>query len=171
MLLAPLPFEDSDTERSSDARHWLAIYRELIALHEEHLAGPDDRRGDADARQRLDWLRTRSAFWLRRWVALAGLVYQPATRRLELGDLGVVLTRREAELFEVLLGHPGQYFSAQQLLNRAWHGDRLSPEQLRVYVARLRRRLEELGTSCRLEHLLGRGYTLILEEGSRAAGA
>ena len=163
-----LPYEDASTERPSDARHWLAIYRELIALLEEHLARLEaapqigGRRGAAVARRRLDWLRARRAFWLRRCVVLTGLVYQPATRRLERGEHGVALTRREAQLIEVLLRHPGQHFSAQQLLNRAWHGYRLSPEQLRVYVARLRRKLDELGTSCRLEHLQGRGYALIL---------
>lgn len=158
-----LPYEDSATQRPSDAQHWFAIYRELVALHEEHLA----RVAAADAacaRRRLAWLRDRYAFWLQRSVTLAGLVYQASTRRLQRGELGVVLTRREAELFQVFLDHPGRHFSAQQLVNRAWHGDQLSPEQLRVYVARLRRRLEELGTPCRLEHHPGHGYSFVLLE-------
>jgi DNA-binding response OmpR family regulator len=166
-----LPYEDGRTERGSDARHWLAIYRELVAFQEEHLArleatGSLDRhwRPIAEATQQLDWLRARSAFWLQRCIVLAGLVFQPATRRLEHGERGVTLTRREAELFEVLVRHPGQHFGADQLINQAWNGYQLSPEQLRVYVARLRRRLVELGTSCRLVHEPGQGYGLVLPD-------
>jgi DNA-binding response OmpR family regulator len=166
-----LPYEDGRTERGSDARHWLAIYRELVAFQEEHLArlestGGRDRhcRPIAEAGQQLDWLRARSAFWLQRCMVLVGLVFQPATRRLEHGEFGVTLTRREAELFEVLLSHPGQHFGAEQLISQAWNGYRLSPEQLRVYIARLRRRLVELDTSCRLVHEPGRGYGLVVQD-------
>jgi DNA-binding response OmpR family regulator len=166
-----LPYEDGGTKRGSDARHWLAIYRELVAFQEEHLARLEattslDRhwRPRAEATQQLDWLRARSAFWLQRCIVLAGLVFQPATRRLEFGEHGVTLTRREAELFEVLVRQPGQYFGADRLINQAWSGYQLSPEQLRVYVWRLRRRLVQLGTTCRLVHEPGLGYGLVLQD-------
>src|SRR6266851_5157607 len=47
------------------------------------------------------------------------------------------LTTRETELLAYLMRHPDQYFTAEQLVRRAWQAAKLSPEELRIYVHRL----------------------------------
>ncbi|HZU18940.1 MAG TPA: winged helix-turn-helix domain-containing protein [Candidatus Dormibacteraeota bacterium] len=177
----PLPGEDPDTEWSDDARHWLNIYRELVAFQEGFLARlqvhASNGRGSPAlvealerARARLEVLVRRREFWRRRLMELAGLEYDPSTRTIAHGGRSRRLSMREAELLEVLLYHPGQHFQANQLLRRAWGGYLLSPEQLRVYVSRLRRRLAEIEAPCHLEYRLRHGYALILRQAEPPAG-
>ncbi|HZV49105.1 MAG TPA: winged helix-turn-helix domain-containing protein [Candidatus Dormibacteraeota bacterium] len=177
----PLPGEDPGTEWSDDARHWLNIYRELVAFQEGFLArlqvhasngrgGPALAEAIGRARARLEVLIHRRELWRRRLMELAGLEYDASTRTIAHGGRSRRLSVREAELLEVLLYHPGQHFRADQLLRRAWGGYLLSPEQLRVYVSRLRRRLAEIEAPCHLEYRLQHGYALVLRQSEPPAG-
>jgi hypothetical protein len=168
----PLPGEDLSTEWGDDARHWLNIYRELVAFQKGFLSrlemhasngrgGPALAEAIEQARTRLEVLIRRRELWRQRLVELTGLEYDASTRTIAHGGRSRRLSVREAELLEVLLYHPGQYFQADQLLCRAWGGYLLSPEQLRVYVTRLRRRLAEVDAPCQLEYRLQHGYALV----------
>ncbi|MGH7904936.1 MAG: winged helix-turn-helix domain-containing protein [Candidatus Dormibacteraceae bacterium] len=102
----------------------------------------------------------RLQFWRRRHRELQGIDFRPGDRTLRHDGASVTLSRREAELFSVLLDHPGHTISARELVWRAWREPGLSAEQLRTYVVRLRRKLEELGTPCRLVTRPRKGYAL-----------
>ena len=72
----------------------------------------------------------------------------------------VMLTPTEWHMLEILVRHPGQLISQAQLLSEVW-GDGYSNQSnyLRVYIARLRRKLEN--DPARPQHLItvaGSGY-------------
>jgi len=70
------------------------------------------------------------------------------------------LTKREFQLLQFLLDHPHRYFTATQLLSRAWSDPALFPEEIRNYVRRIRRLLKELELPAELVNRPGRGYSL-----------
>jgi hypothetical protein len=67
---------------------------------------------------------------------------------------------RETELLAYLMRHPDQYFSAEELVRMAWQAARLSPEELRIYVHRLRGKVAPLGLPFKLIGRQWLGYRL-----------
>jgi DNA-binding response OmpR family regulator len=57
--------------------------------------------------------------------------------------------------------HPHRYFTGAQILGNAWADPALFPEEVRNYVRRLRRILEELAIPVDLVNKPGRGYSLV----------
>ena len=93
-----------------------------------------------------------------------------ATRRTIANDgKEVALTRREWELLAFMLANPNQHFEASELVRQAWPANAKSPEQLRSYVARLRRKLEPLELPCKIVSQQGRGYWLMFDSKSMPA--
>lgn len=169
-----IPGEMPDSDDPEDARQWLTIYRELVAFAERSLtrlraeaqnaASLDSARGDADARwmqAHLGRLQARLEFWEHRFWRLAGLDLDIRRRILSHGGHRLRLTRRETELLSFLAQRPGQFYSAGQLVNQAWHAPDLSEEQLRTYVVRLRRHLASAQVPARLVSEPRRGYGLV----------
>ncbi|HEX6489004.1 MAG TPA: winged helix-turn-helix domain-containing protein, partial [Candidatus Dormibacteraeota bacterium] len=134
-----LPGEDPDTKSFDFARRWLTIYeqRESLLARDDfngHLS-PDDYAAVAAG----------AAYWRQRTVELSGLDLDSDRRMLRPGtETEVSLTRRELELLEFLAQHPRHYFPDHVLAVRAW-GERLSGDQVRIYVRRLRIKLEGTG--------------------------
>lgn len=170
--LQPLPGEDRDTPFAEEARLWVAVYAELLGFTQgclQRLQSSDPDINPADWRADRAYLEghrrrleERLAFWQRRCWDLGGIDFDPRTRLIRNGGHAVLLTPREAKLFQFLLEHPGKFFSPQQLLLQAWHDSRLSEAQLRSYVVRLRRRITELGLPCSLNRQPGLGYGMIM---------
>ena len=83
-----------------------------------------------------------------------------AARRVNRAGTDVRLTPTEWHLLEVLLRHPGKLLSQRQLLTEVWGpGYETAQGNLRVYMAQLRRKLEQ--DPSRPRHLLnepGMGY-------------
>ncbi|MEL6128461.1 MAG: response regulator transcription factor [Cyanobacteria bacterium J06554_1] len=79
------------------------------------------------------------------------------TRQAQVGDRIVELSAREFVLAEVLLRHPMQVMSKEQLLNRVWGYD-YDPGSniIEVYIRHLRKKL---GSDC-IETVRGMGYRL-----------
>lgn len=96
---------------------------------------------------------------------IEGAVLDPDRRSIRVRDATVTLTRREWELVTYLLAHPGRYFSAAELVRQAWGSHARAPEQLRSYVARIRRKLGEVNLPVRILSQQGRGYCLAVEAG------
>jgi two-component system OmpR family response regulator len=82
----------------------------------------------------------------------------PATRQVTQGDDDVPLSRREYELLEFLLRHPGRVITKTELLDRVWdaRGVGYEPNVVEVYVGYLRRKL---GAGL-IETVRGAGYRL-----------
>jgi len=67
----------------------------------------------------------------------------PATREVTLAGVPVSLSRREHELLEFFLRHPGRVITKSELLDRVWdaRGGGYEPNTVEVYVGYLRRKL------------------------------
>ncbi|HYS00935.1 MAG TPA: winged helix-turn-helix domain-containing protein [Candidatus Eisenbacteria bacterium] len=164
--------EPLDSPYAEDAQQWVGIYSELVSFTGRWLARqqaqPDSsaepewlKAGDqAQLRSHLDRLLSRLEFWRRRVHDLAGLELDLDGRTIAYQGRTAPLTRREAQLLNFLAEHPGKFFTASQLIQRAWHAPELSEEELRTYVVRLRRCIRALDAPCDLVNQARQGYTL-----------
>ena len=164
--------ENPSTEHAGDAAHWMTIYRELIAFHEGVLSrnghggswAPEDPAASisldvAALRSQLKNYRRRLDFWSDRNWDLRGLAIDGPSQQVTHREQSVHLTRREFQLLSFFVNHPSQTFTASVLAERAWSDARLSNDQVRIYVARLRARLAALGLPCGLVSHPRRGYS------------
>jgi DNA-binding response OmpR family regulator len=80
-------------------------------------------------------------------------------RRVTAGDCEVELTPTEFRLLAALARHPNQVLSHDQLLEMAW-GDAAnrSPQQVKLYIGYLRRKLSEACDEDPIETVRGFGY-------------
>lgn len=90
-------------------------------------------------------------------IAFGLLVLDPDGHRASLGGSDLDLTRREMDLLEMLLRHPGRTFSRDYLLERLWGADFDGLDRaVDTQMVRLRRKLGEFG-DC-IEAVWGVGY-------------
>jgi len=176
--------EDPQTIYPRDARHWIAVYREMIDFKEQLLARVEAQLGrlpkaartdvaDNDIgliQNQLDRYQRRLEFWYGRQWALEGLQVDPETRVITYRDRTIRLTRRELELLTMLVSSSPRYISPRQLLVQAWHDSRLPEETLRTYIVRLRGKLAQLGVGAEILNRPRRGYALVFAE-RRTGGA
>lgn len=169
--------EDPATVFAEDARHWVNIYAQLLEFKQRILervstslpeltpAARAEMAGDVEMISgEADRVERRLAFWQRRHWDLIGLDLNAQTHTMMHAGKKVYLTKREFQLLSFLAAHPNRYFTPAAIIGSAWHDSRLSPEQLRLYVSRLREKLSELGPPCRIENKPGQGYGLIFTE-------
>jgi DNA-binding response OmpR family regulator len=167
--------EDPGTTHAEDARRWLVVYGELLAYKESVLertletvdrAAPEAATEIAQTdlpivSEERDRFRRRLDYWQERVRELGGgLDFDPALRTIRHSEQAIRLSRREAELLRFLLEHPGQRFAPRELAARAWLAPKLSSEQVRNYVVRLRRKLSGASVPCTLVSEPGAGYSL-----------
>jgi DNA-binding winged helix-turn-helix (wHTH) protein len=168
--------EDPASLRPQDTRHWISVYREMIAFKEDLLervtgdlvhvsaAAKIDLNDDVkliDAQLRR--YRRRLTYWVDRQLELEEIAVDARTRTVTYRDNSVTLTKREFQILSILMSRPEKYFSAQQLLVEAWHDDRLPEESLRTYITRVRRKLGELEAGARVVNKSRKGYALIFK--------
>jgi two-component system KDP operon response regulator KdpE len=91
-----------------------------------------------------------------------GMVLDGDTRSLTYATRHVDFTRREWDLLLILFGHVNRYVGAHDILSLGWKTGEHGPEQVRIYVRRLRRKLEPMDLPCRLISQHGKGYSLTL---------
>ena len=110
---------------------------------------------------------------LRRTAAIAAKTSSPealsfedleldtATREATRAGHPLTLTRTEHALLELLLRHPRQVLTRQQILSEVWGYD-FDPgsNTLEVYVGYLRRKTEEHNPARLIHNVRGVGYTL-----------
>lgn len=73
----------------------------------------------------------------------------------------IILTPTEFALLEFFMRHPNQTFSQESLMQRVWSNDSAaSPDIVRVYITRLRKKLEIEGEPPIIENQRGHGYIL-----------
>jgi len=180
--IAPEPFglivgEDPATEHALDARHWVNVYQELLAFHSDLLqrmtgaleAMPESARRGVEAgdlatmRAHIQHARERLDFWDQRSMQLAGVDFDLATRRLRHRGREVRLTRRESQLLDLLLRHPGREFNTAAIAAMAWQDRRLSSEQVRTYIVRVREKLAQVALPAELRTHPRRGYALLFD--------
>lgn len=171
--------ENPSTIYRQDARHWIAVYRQMISFKDELLARmraqartlpPAARRDVMDndvsvLELQLRRYQRRIEFWYARQWELEGLSVDEATRTIGYRELSIHLTRREYQLFVRLAERSPGYTSAEQLLSEAWHDAGLPQETIRTYIVRVRRKLAELGAPVQIANRSRRGYALIFDDG------
>jgi DNA-binding response OmpR family regulator len=90
-------------------------------------------------------------------LTFATLVLDPAGHRATLAGKSLDLSRRETDLLELLLRHPGRTFSRDFLLERLWGSDFDGLDRaVDTQMVRLRRKLGDLGVC--METVWGVGY-------------
>lgn len=110
---------------------------------------------------RVKALLRRGSVAASRTTTIGPLVINPDAHEVTLNNEPVKLTGSEFMLLEFLGRHPNQVFSASALLDRLWSGTTdISPEAVRVYLGRLRAKLEGLGQADLIENVHGVGYKL-----------
>jgi two-component system response regulator MprA len=94
-------------------------------------------------------------------MTFADLSLDPLTREVRRGDRSISLTRTEFNLLELLLRHPKQVLTRQQILEDVWGYDfPTTANSLEVYVGYLRRKTEAEGEHRLIHTVRGVGYTL-----------
>lgn len=120
----------------------------------------------------LKELSARIRALLRRPSAFSGavlkvgqLVMDTSTYKVMRTDEEVQLLPKEFALLEFFMRHPNQVFSAEALLDRVWTSDsEASPETIRTYIKRLRKKIDEEGKPSMLNTVHGVGYKLVEPE-------
>lgn len=172
--------EDPGTSFPQDARHWIAVYRELIEFKEGILgrirtliatmpAAARQEAMDKDVailEDQLQRYHRRLEFWYSRQWHLEGLQIDDDSRTFTYRDKSVRLTRREFQLMVLLLSRSPNFVSPNQLLVQAWHDARLPEETLRTYIGRLRTKLGSLGVLAEILNRPRHGYALVFKETS-----
>jgi two-component system response regulator AdeR len=170
----PLEGEDLKTTRWEDARHWISIYVDLLEFKQiilnrvnrdiSKLQPPAQVVAATDLEiieSQMRGYQARLDLWYRRLWDLHGLWVDPEGRMVRHKGREVGLTNREFQLLQFLLDHPHRFFTASQILNRAWVEPALFPEEVRNYVRRLRKILVDLEIPADLVNKAGRGYSLV----------
>jgi DNA-binding response OmpR family regulator len=99
-------------------------------------------------------------------VVVGDVRIDPARRRVWRGDTEVALTSREFDILEYLVRRAGLVISKREILAGVWEldfdGD---PNIVEVYVARLRRKVEDGFGRRLIETVRGAGYRLVADDG------
>lgn len=89
----------------------------------------------------------------------AGIRLDPVSHAIEHGDTIIPLTPTEFRLFARLLARPGEAVRRRDLVRAGWpHGAIVRENTLDAYVARLRRKLKDLGGAPEIVTVHGVGY-------------
>jgi DNA-binding response OmpR family regulator len=169
--------EDPQATDLAEIRHYLRIYSELHAFktmllqraHRDVERFSGDTRGVlqatdiAEFEAQLEHIHQRLVYWRDRFWDLHGVDLDRDALTMSHAGKSVLLTRREFELLKFLLDKPGEYFRPRQLLLGAWGDVRLSEEQLRTYLGRIRHRLAEVDLPVRVVSRRRLGYTMEVE--------
>jgi DNA-binding response OmpR family regulator len=161
-----------------DARHWIAVYRQMISFKDQLLGrmrvqvrtlSPAARQevivNDVSVLElQLKRYQRRIEFWYARQWELEGLSVDEKTRTIGYRQHAIHLTKREFQPFARLADRSPAYTSAEQLLFDAWRDPGLPQETVRTYIVRLRRKLAELDAPVQIANRSRRGYSLVFDD-------
>ncbi|GAC1328155.1 MAG: hypothetical protein NVSMB17_03200 [Candidatus Dormibacteria bacterium] len=172
-----LPGEDLKTEHWEDARHWLAVYADLLRFKRVILDRVQAELpkmlpvARAAAEVDIDIIRVqqqsyqaRIDLWYRRVWDLRGLWLDDDTRMVKHQGTEIPLSKREFQLLKFLLANPHRIYTTGDILGRAWADSALFPEQARNYIGRLRKVLVALHCPCEIVTYPGKGYSLVFSD-------
>lgn len=157
-VFRPLPGEDHTTLALPEVASWIAIYEELSSVLRLVVSRLDGDGSAAEIRNHIQGVEDRLSLWRDRHQTLAGVTIDRKDHSLMYGGRHLKLTRREADLLDFLIRHPGRPFTTRQLTVLAWQNSRLSDAQVRTYMMRLRRRLSQIGLEGLITIVRNRGY-------------
>ncbi len=92
--------------------------------------------------------------------------HAPAPREILVNGLRLELTAKEEAVLQILARQPGTLVTIHHLLNAIWGTEGVAQlHELRVYITRLRRKLEACGASNLIESERNVGYSLSMGSG------
>jgi two-component system, OmpR family, response regulator MprA len=94
-------------------------------------------------------------------LTYADLVLNQATREVHRGEHPIDLTTREYELLLLLMRHPRQVLTREQVLDQVWgYTGETETNVMEVHIGHLRQKLEAHGGARLIQTIRGIGYTL-----------
>lgn len=110
---------------------------------------------------RLRALLRRGDVAVSRVIKVGPMIIDPDTHSVTVDTTPLKLTATEFSVLEFFGRHPNQVFSANALLDRVWNSSSdVSPDTVRVYIKRLRAKLEAIGHEDLIQNIHGVGYKL-----------
>jgi PAS domain S-box-containing protein len=167
-----LPGDDRETRAAREAGRWFRIYSEYANLLQDRLSdsGNGDAGGHRELRRTLAWYEAGVLFWRTSLQRLNDVELDDTTRTLRYRGQELVFSRREYQLLAYLVRNPDRSFTIARLLADAWHRSGLSPEQVRLYVAQIRRKLASTSAPVEIQTTRG-GYRARLHPLARETAA
>lgn len=94
-------------------------------------------------------------------VRFSDIMLDREKRELQKGCQKIGLTRKEYDILELLMLHPRQRISKEQLITKIWGYDAdIAYNSIEVYISFLRKKLAALNTAVSITTSRGLGYTL-----------
>lgn len=135
---------------------------------DDYLTKPFDLR---ELTARLNALMRRGKVLASRVANVGPLTIDPDAHKVLIDGKEMKLTATEFAVLEFLGRHPDQVFSAEALIGRVWKtSSEISTDTVRVYVKRLREKLESAGYPKLLVNVHGVGYKLDVTEANKPSG-
>lgn len=98
-------------------------------------------------------------------ISLSGITLDAREKCVRHGTETVSVTRQEFLLLEFLMKNPGQVFSQEALVERAWTSlSESSPDTVRVHMSRLRKKLKQYVEDCPIKTVHGLGYRFVVKQ-------
>jgi DNA-binding response OmpR family regulator len=94
-------------------------------------------------------------------LEIRGMALNGNDRSVTFKGAEATFTRQEWDLVSILVDHPNRYLTAAEILRLGWHAGQYGPEEVRIYMRRLRRKMEPLKLPCGLLSKHGYGYCLM----------
>lgn len=95
------------------------------------------------------------------YLSIGDLIADPTTHTVERGGQPIQLNSKEFALLECFMRHPNQVLSREQIEGHVWGYDAfIASNVIDVYVARLRRKIDDTFPTRLLETVYGQGYRL-----------
>ena len=73
---------------------------------------------------------------------IGDLVLNNTTKRVTLNSRDIKLTPKEFDILKLLISHPGQVFSSQQIYELVWKEEVINTETIMVHIRKLREKIE-----------------------------
>ena len=73
---------------------------------------------------------------------IGDLVLNNTTKRVTLNSRDIKLTPKEFDILKLLISHPGQVFSSQQIYELVWKEEAINTETIMVHIRKLREKIE-----------------------------
>ena len=161
--------ENPDTLHAKEAGHWYRVYSDLVALKTDavrreasgHREAAVDSAWQGSTRTlevQLESCQAGLDYWQSRLQVLNEVLLDDNARSLCFRTREVCFTTREYQLLSFLVRHVDHVFSAERLLAEAWHRSDLGPEQVRLYVSQVRRKLDFKGAPVEVVTSPRKGY-------------
>ena len=92
---------------------------------------------------------------------IRGIELDGQKRTLTYKGAEATFTRQEWSLISILVDHPNRFLTARDILRLGWHSGEYGPQEVRIYMRRLRQKMAPLSLPCGLLSKHGFGYCLM----------